>query len=182
MGGIFCCQFFVVNGIDIHQWNFGPFRNLKFLIDNPSKKMCFLHLFCNKCIIMSSFKEKTTTIWKSKKFYRWALYYFLIFLLFANVLWIINMKYLWLLKKCKLYILSTLILLNLFHFTIGSKLTLTQNELWVPKCSFSNFEFFLPIFRIAKRCHQDLTWNLLYIIFFGERWFTFKCVFTFTSH
>jgi hypothetical protein len=124
----------------------------------------FFTLDCNKCIIMLSFKEKTTTIWKSRRFHRWALHYFLIFLLFGNVLWIINIKYLWLLKKCKLYTLTTLILFNLLHLTIGSKLTLGSKML------FYKFWSFLFILRITKGCHQDLTRYLLYITFFGERW------------
>jgi hypothetical protein len=47
---------------------------------------------------------------------------------------------LWLLKKCKLYILCTLILSSPFHLIIGSRLILTQN----------NFEFQIVVVQILK--------------------------------
>jgi hypothetical protein len=66
----------MIYDIDIHQINIGKFRNLKFLNEIPFKKCIFLHLFSKECIIMSYFKEKTTTISKRRRFYKWALDYF----------------------------------------------------------------------------------------------------------
>jgi hypothetical protein len=79
---------------------------------------------------------------KRRRFYRWAQYYFFIFLWFGNVF--LNHKHeaLWLLKRCTLYILCTLILSKFFHITIGSSLTSIQNGLWVPKCCLSHFKVF----------------------------------------
>jgi hypothetical protein len=37
-------------------------------------------------------------------------------------------------ENSKLYTLCTLILSNPPHLTVGSKWSLTQNELWVQKC------------------------------------------------
>jgi hypothetical protein len=87
---------------------------------------------------------------------------FFYFLLFSNVSWIINMKPYGRWKNYKLYILCTLILFNLLHVTVGSKLISTKNELWIQKCCCANSKVFLLIFRTTKRCHQDF--NLLPII------------------
>jgi hypothetical protein len=55
----------------------------------------------------------------------------IVFSVFIYLVMFMNLKHeiLWSLKKCKLYILCTLILFNPFHLTIGSKLTLIRNEL-----------------------------------------------------
>jgi hypothetical protein len=45
-------NFFVINGIDIHQLKSKPFRILEFLAKNLFKKCGFLYLFSNKCIII----------------------------------------------------------------------------------------------------------------------------------
>jgi hypothetical protein len=45
-------------------------------------------------------------------------------------------------KNYKLYALCTLILSNPLHLTVGSKLVLTQNELWVQKCCCVNSKVF----------------------------------------
>jgi hypothetical protein len=58
----------------------------------PFKKKVVLHFFSNECIIISSFQEKTTTISKRRRFYKWALHYFFNFLLFGNVSRITNMR------------------------------------------------------------------------------------------
>jgi hypothetical protein len=51
---------------------------------------------------------------------------------------------LWSLENCKLYIMCTLIILsNPPHLIVGSKLTLTQNELWVQKCCANSKVFYL---------------------------------------
>jgi hypothetical protein len=75
----------VVNDIDVHQLNLRPFRSLQFLVENPFKKCVFLHFLNNKCIINSFFWGKIITLKKMRRFYRWALYYFFIFLWFGNV-------------------------------------------------------------------------------------------------
>jgi hypothetical protein len=49
----FCSDFFVVNDIELHQLNLGPFRSLNFLIENPFKKCVFFALLSNKWIIYS---------------------------------------------------------------------------------------------------------------------------------
>jgi len=69
---------------------------------------------------------------------------------------------LWMLKNYKLYIMCTLIWYNHTHLTIGSKLILIQNELWVKKCCCSNLKRFLLMFKITKGCHQNFI--LLHII------------------
>ncbi len=45
-------------------------------------------------------------------------------------------------KEKKSYILCTLILFNPLHVIVGSKLILTQNELWVRKCCYANSKVF----------------------------------------
>jgi len=92
VGEIFCCFFFVVNDINIHQLNFGSFRILDFLVKHPFKKIIVLHLFNNKCIIIYIFRKQITTIWKRKRFYRWALHYVFSLFLFGNVLWTTKMR------------------------------------------------------------------------------------------
>jgi hypothetical protein len=51
-----------VNGIDIKQLNFKPFRILEFLFGNPFKKFVLKDLINNKCITMSFLKKETITI------------------------------------------------------------------------------------------------------------------------
>jgi hypothetical protein len=67
----------------LHQSNLEQFRSLKLLDEIPFKKCIFLHFFSNECIIIFSFKKKTTTISKKRRFYKWALHYFFDFLLFG---------------------------------------------------------------------------------------------------
>jgi hypothetical protein len=64
---------------------------------------------------------------------------------------------LWSLKRCTLYVLCTLILFNFLHLTIGSNLTLIQNELWIPKCCHAHFKVLFIIFKVSKKCHQDFS-------------------------
>jgi hypothetical protein len=73
-------NFLVVSDIDVHQLDLRPFGSLQFLVKNPFKKCVFLHFLNNKCLINSYLWEKTITLRKMKRFYRWALYYFFIFL------------------------------------------------------------------------------------------------------
>ncbi len=78
-------NFFMVYDIDIHELNLGPFKDLKFL-DEISFKKCVIFVFLNnKCIIISFFKEKTTTISK-RRFIDGHYIIFFNFLLFGNVL------------------------------------------------------------------------------------------------
>jgi len=73
-------------------------------------------------------KRKTTTISKRRRFYRWALHYFLVF--FCLVMFYEPQTgALWSLKNYKLYTSCTLILSNPLHLTVGSKLIMNQNEL-----------------------------------------------------
>jgi hypothetical protein len=73
--------------VDIHQLILGKFRNLKFLDEIPFKKCVFSYFFTNECIIISFFlKKKPLPYQRERGFYKWALHYFLNFLLFANVL------------------------------------------------------------------------------------------------
>jgi hypothetical protein len=80
-----------------------------------------------------------------------------------------------------LYILCTLILPNFFHLTIGSSLTLIQNEFEVPKCCHAHFKgFFFLMFKVLKNYHLDFnlqhTYYICYTSFFSmksdEKWFT----------
>ncbi len=61
-------NFLVVSDIDVHQLNLRPFRNLKFLVENPFKKCVCLHFLSNKCIINFYFWEKTITLKKGEDF------------------------------------------------------------------------------------------------------------------
>jgi len=48
----------MVYDIDIHELNFGPFKDLKFLDEISLKKSVFIAFLNNKCIIIYTFKEK----------------------------------------------------------------------------------------------------------------------------
>jgi hypothetical protein len=50
------------------------------------------HIFSNKCIIISSYYEKTIAIWNMRKFYKSSLHYFFTLHFFCNVSWTTNMK------------------------------------------------------------------------------------------
>jgi hypothetical protein len=71
--------FLVVSDIDIHQLNLNPFNSLQFLVENPFKKCVFFHFLNNKYIINSLF-GKDLYLKKRIRFYKWSLYYFLVFL------------------------------------------------------------------------------------------------------
>jgi hypothetical protein len=45
-------EFFMMNDIDIHQSNLGPFKIIIFLVQNSFKECVYLHLYNNKCIII----------------------------------------------------------------------------------------------------------------------------------
>ncbi len=47
----FCSDFFVVNDIDIHQLNLGPFNFFLKMVENPFTKCVFWPLLSNKCMI-----------------------------------------------------------------------------------------------------------------------------------
>jgi hypothetical protein len=81
----FCNEFLVVNDIDVHQLNLRPFISLQILVEIPFNKCVFLHFLNNKCIINFIFGGKTITLRKMKRFDRWALDYYFIFLSFGNV-------------------------------------------------------------------------------------------------
>jgi hypothetical protein len=96
-----------------------------------------------------------------------------------------NLKFLdeILFKNCVfcIYVLCTLFLSNLLHLTIGSRLILTQNELW-GQCCHANYEMFCLCLRLLKDTIKILgyhiLWYLLYITLFGEKWFTFNVLST----
>jgi hypothetical protein len=69
----------MVCDIDIHELNLGPFINLKVLNEISLKKCGVFAFLNNKCITISSFQEKNTTISKKRKFYKWALHLFSFF-------------------------------------------------------------------------------------------------------
>jgi hypothetical protein len=48
-------EFFMVYDIDIHQFNWEKFINLKLLDEIPFKKCVFWQFFNNECVIISSF-------------------------------------------------------------------------------------------------------------------------------
>jgi len=115
----------------------------------------------NKCIINFFWGKITITLReKKRRFYKWTLYFFSFFFGLVMCHEPQN-EALWPLKKCMLYTLCTLILFNPLHLTIGSSLTLIQNELWVPKCCHAHSKIYFLIFTIFKRCHKDF--NLMHI-------------------
>jgi len=71
--------------IDIRELNLGPFRNLK-VLDEISLKKCVVFTFLsNKCIIISSFQEKNTTISNKRTFIDGdciILFYFILLVMF----------------------------------------------------------------------------------------------------
>jgi hypothetical protein len=103
-------------------------------------------------------EKKTTTISKSRRFYRWALHYFFNFLLFGNVSWTTNMRAYghW---KTVSYILYVINFIQSFSSNdwiknnFDSKWTLNSKMLWC------NFLSFLLVFKIIKGYHQNF--NLL---------------------
>jgi hypothetical protein len=104
---------------------------------NFIQKMCFFAFLSNKCIIITFFKEKTTTISK-KRFHKWALYYFFNFLLFGNVSWTTNMKPSghW---KIGSYILYVHQFIQFSSSNYWIKINFDSKWLWVLKCCHENF-------------------------------------------
>jgi len=71
-------NFFMAYDIDIHELNFWPFKDLKFLDEISLKKSVFIAFFNNKCIIIYIFKKKTTTIYlhvKRQSFYNCTIFF-----------------------------------------------------------------------------------------------------------
>jgi len=64
----------------------------------------------------------------------------------------------WLLKICTLYTLCTLILSKSLHLTIGSSLTLIQNELWVPKSCHAHSKAIFLCLGFSKNAIKILTY------------------------
>jgi hypothetical protein len=170
----------------IYIWNLEPFKKFKFLNEIPFKKCVFLHLFSNKCVIISFFRKKPILYQRGGNFIDGHCIFFSLFL-FGNVSWIPKWGLMAIEKM--LHISYTLILSNLLHLTIGSKLVLIQNELWVPKCRHANFLIlflFFFVFKIAKGCHQNFS-LLCTTIFVIHHFFWWKlvhplCVFTFHQY
>jgi hypothetical protein len=78
---------------------------------------------------------------------------------------------LWPLKICTLYTLCTLILSNSLHLTIGSSLTLIQNELWVPKCCHVHSKILFLMLKFPKNVIKILVYctSIIFVVhhFFG---------------
>jgi hypothetical protein len=54
----FLGEFFVMDDLNIHALNIGPFRSLKLLVENPFKKCNFFAFLNNKGIINFVFGKK----------------------------------------------------------------------------------------------------------------------------
>jgi hypothetical protein len=115
------------------------------------------------------FLGKTITLRKRIIFYKWGLYFF-IFLWFSNVSWTTDMKPYGHWKDVCYIFYAHWFFPILFHLTIGSSLTLIQNELWVPKYCHAHSKVFFLMFRVSKKCHQDFcllhTYYTCYTSFF----------------
>jgi hypothetical protein len=129
--------------------------------------MCFFHFFSSNKVM---YLKKTDIKWKRKRFYSWALHYFFKFLLFNNVLWTTNMRpYGWI-KNCTLYMLRSLILFNPFHLTVGSKLILTENEIWVSEYCAHSRVFWLCIglsndaIKFSFIAYYDTSYTSLFLV------------------
>ncbi len=129
----------------------------------------------NKLLVL----EKTITLRKRRKLYRWQLYFFSFFL----GLVMCHKSQTWslmIVEKMYVVYFMHIDLSNSLHLTIRSSLILIQNKLWVPKYCHTHFYIFIFIFRVSQKCHQDF--NLLhayytyYISLFcvksNEKWFT----------
>jgi len=84
----------------------------------------------------------------------------------------------WPLKHYKLYPMCTLILFNLPHLIVGSRLILIQNEVWVPNCC-ANFKVFYLCLGWPKDAIKILAYYVLYflcITFFEQKWFTLSVI------
>jgi hypothetical protein len=114
---------------------------------------------------------------KKKRFYRWALYYFFIFLWFGNVSCTRNMKFYGLWKYVR-YVITHIDFIQFSSSNDWSSLTLIQNELWVPKCCHPHSKIIFLMLRIFKKCHQNFnllqTYYTCYTSLFwvksGEKW------------
>ncbi len=134
-------SFFMVYDIDIHLWNLEPCRNLKFLNEIPFKKCVFLHLFSNKCVVIYISKKKLIPCQRGGNFIDGHCFIFSVF--FCLIMFYESQTWGLMAIEKMLHILYILILSNLFHLTVGSKLVLIQNEVWVPKCRHANFLIFI---------------------------------------
>jgi hypothetical protein len=67
---------FMVYDIDIHELHLRPFIDLKSLDEISFQKCVFFEFLNNKCILISSFRKKTTTLSKLTRFYKWPLHYY----------------------------------------------------------------------------------------------------------
>ncbi len=66
----------MVYDIDIHELHLRPFIDLKSLDEISFQKCVFFEFLNNKCILISSFRKKTTTLSKLTRFYKWPLHYY----------------------------------------------------------------------------------------------------------
>jgi hypothetical protein len=60
------------------------------------------------------------------------------------------------------------------RLTIGSNLTLIQNEFWVPKSCHAHSKLFFSYVRVSKKCHQEFTLLRTYYICYIHHFFGWK--------
>jgi hypothetical protein len=125
------------------------------------------------------FWETTITLRKKRRFYKWTLYYFFIsfglVMCYESQTWgpmaVENMYVIYFMH---------IDLSKSLHLTIGSSLTLIQNELWVPKFCHAHSKVLFLMFRVSKKIHQDVSllhthytcYTSLFWVKSGEKWFT----------
>ncbi len=100
---------------------------------------------------------------------------FFIFLWFGKVSWTTNMRLYGHWKNVCYTFYAQWFNLFFFHLTIGSSLTLIQNELWVPNCCHAHLEVFFLCLGFSKDVIKILAYYMP-IIFFIHHFFGWKVV------
>ncbi len=136
--------------IDIRELNLGPFRNLK-VLDEISLKKCVVFTFLsNKCIIISSFQEKNTTISNKRRFIDGdciILFYFILLVMFHEPQTWGPMAVEWLQFIHCMYINF----IQSFSSNCWIKINFDSKWTLKPKMLSCNFFKKLLMFRIAKK-------------------------------
>jgi hypothetical protein len=140
--------------------------------------MCFFHILSNKCMIIFSFQNKTTTIWKRRRFMIGHYTIFFNFLLFSNASWITNMKPYGCWK-----IISYILYVHWFYpfFFSNHWIKIWFDLYWILSsimlsCTLINlFYYCLRLLNNAINIIiYCVIWYLLYITFVGKKWYTHK--------